>query len=137
MTPQDLQHLDEDMKKSYDPHLPIETLFDQIENAKDLAQAAGAPYAKSQLLNIAYNLVFQSNVFHYTCRDWRKLLTPQKSWGNFKTMFTEAHQDFRTTTTQGQSPYSDNAAVLRDNPHNNTLSEETTYTSKLSCGYCY
>ena len=119
-------HLDEDMKKLYDPNLPIETLFDQIEHAKDLAQAAGAPYAEAQLLNTAYNLVFQSNVFHDTCHDWRKLLLPQKTWNNFKTMFTEAHQDFRITSTQGHSPYSANATVQNDPPHNTTLSEETT-----------
>ena len=47
MTPQDLQQLDEDMKRPYDPTLPIENLFDQIEHAKDLAQAANAPYAEA------------------------------------------------------------------------------------------
>ena len=40
------------MKNPYDPHIPIENLFDLIELAKDLAQAAGAPYAGTQLLNI-------------------------------------------------------------------------------------
>ena len=73
MTPQDLQQLDEDMKRPYDPHMPIENLFDQIEHAQDLAQAAGAPYADAQLLNTAYNLVFQTNVFSETCRDWHRL----------------------------------------------------------------
>jgi len=122
MTPQDLQHLDENMKKPYDPHLPIENLFDQIENAKDLANAAGAPYADNQLLNTAYNLVFQSNVFKDTCRDWRRLQSAQKTWPTFKTIFTEAHQDFRDTTIQGQTPYhSANAASQYD-----TLPTEAT-----------
>ena len=94
MTPQDLQQLDEDMKRPYDPTLPIENLFDQIEHAKDLAQAANVPYAEAQLLNTAYNLVFQSSVFPETCREWRKLPNDQKTWSHFKTMFTEAHQDF-------------------------------------------
>ena len=96
MTPQDLQHLDEDMKTPYDPHMPIENLFDQIENAKDIDQAAGASYADAQLLNTAYNLVFQTNVFHEACRDWRRLNANQKTWPRFKTMFTEAQQDFVT-----------------------------------------
>ena len=59
MTPQDLQQLDEDMKQPYDPHLPIENLFNQIENVKDLAQAANAPHVNAQLLNPAYNIIFQ------------------------------------------------------------------------------
>ena len=57
MTPQDLQLLDEDMKKPYDPHLPIKNLFEQIENGKDLVEATGAPYADSKPMNIAYNLI--------------------------------------------------------------------------------
>ena len=58
MTPQDLQLIDSEMKASYDPQLPIENLYKQIENAKDVAEAGGAPYADNQILNIAYNLVF-------------------------------------------------------------------------------
>ena len=66
------------MKRPYDPTLPIENLFDQIEITKDLVQAANAPYAEAQLLNIAYNLVFQSSVFPETCREWRRLPHNQK-----------------------------------------------------------
>ena len=33
------------------------------ENAKDLAQAAGAPYADAELLNTAYNLFFSDQWF--------------------------------------------------------------------------
>ena len=33
LTPQDLQSVDSAMKQPYDPHTPIETLFDQIEDA--------------------------------------------------------------------------------------------------------
>ena len=131
MIPQDLQHLDEDMKTPYDPHMPIENLFDQIENAKDLAQAAGAPYADAQLLNTAYNLVFQTNVFNKTCHDWRRLNAKQKTWPRFKTMFTEAHQDFRDINTQGQSPYHPaNAAVHNESPQEegDTLPEDTSAT---------
>ena len=127
MTPQDLQLLDEDMKKPYDPHLPIENLYEQIENGKDLTEAAGAPYADSQLLNIAYNLVFQSNVFKDTCRDWRRLPQAQKTWQNFKVMFTEAHQDYRQSHAQSHNPYMANAAVLASSPGpDDLLPQETT-----------
>ena len=49
MTPQDLQHLDEEMKRPYVPHL--KNVFDQIKSTEDLAQAARASYAKAQLSN--------------------------------------------------------------------------------------
>jgi len=129
MTPQDLQSLDEDMKKTYDPHMPIENLFEQIENAQDLAEAAGAPYAEAQLLNTAYTLVFQCNVFNETCREWRRLPYIDKTWPRFKTMFTEAHQDFRDTTTQGNSPYHSANAAISDNTYANdtSLPDEATH----------
>ena len=97
------------------------------KNGKDLAEAAGAPYAESQLLNIAYILVFQSNVFKDTCRDWRKLPQAQKIWQTFKVMFTEAHQDYRESHTQRQNPYMANAAVLESSPDpEDLLPQETT-----------
>jgi len=89
ITPQDLQHLDEDMKTPYDPHMPIENLFDQIEHAQDLAEAAGAPYADSRLLNAAYNLVFTTNVFNEICREWRRLQADDVTWAKFKIIFTQ------------------------------------------------
>ena len=83
MTPQHLQLLDSEMKAPYDQQLPIENLYEQIENAKDV-EAAGAPYADNQILNIAYNLVFQCNVFHDTCREWRRSPEASKTWSSFK-----------------------------------------------------
>ena len=134
MTPQDLQHLDEYMKTTYEPHMPIENLFDQIENARDLAQAAGAAYADAQLLNSAYNLVFQTNVFNETCCYWQRLNANQKIWSRFKTIFIEAHQDFRDIHTQGQSPYhSSNAAVHNEYPQKGSLPEDT---SLFGCSNC-
>ena len=128
MTPQDLQLLDSEMKTPYDPQLPIENLYEQIENAKDVAEAAGAPYADNQILNIAYNLVFQCNVFHDTCREWRRLPAASKTWPAFKRMFTEAHQDFRDSNSIGHSPYhSANAAISGEihNTHEDNIETET------------
>ena len=110
LTPQDLQYVDDEMKKQYDPYSPIETLYDQIENAVDIASTAGAPYAPKQVINIAYTIVYNTNVFNDSCRDWRKKQELQKTWANFKTHFTEAHLDFRTYNQP--NPYqSANAAI--------------------------
>jgi len=125
LTPQDLQHVDNQMKKQYDPYTPIENLFDQIEEAVDIASAANAPYAPKQVVNIAYNIIFHTEVFHPACRDWRKRPDAQKTWGNFKIHFTEAHIDFRSV--QYQNPYA-SANSATPETHEDTahsLPEET------------
>ena len=102
LTPQDLKHNDDTMNAPYDATTPIENLFEQIENVQDIASAANAPYNDAQILNSAYNLAFNTNAFPETCREWRRLPQPQKTWNSFKLLFTEAHQDYMLMQNQGQ-----------------------------------
>jgi hypothetical protein len=106
LTPADVQANDAAMKAPYDPNQPIETLFDQIENAIDIADAAAAPYSPEQVVNIAYTLVFGTGMFPEACRDWRRLPIADKTWDRFKTDFATAHQEFRDTQlTANQTGY--------------------------------
>ena len=88
----------------YGPSLLIETLFDQIEDAVDLAAAANAPYTPSMVINIAYQTVFTTVLFYDACCDWRRRPVIQKTLANFKTDFALAHQklvDSQATTCTG------------------------------------
>jgi hypothetical protein len=49
INPTDLIDNDERMKKAYDPSQPIEILFDQYEDAIELAAAANAAYTPAQI----------------------------------------------------------------------------------------
>ena len=73
LTPQDLKNNDDAMNAPYDATTPIENLFEQIENARDTASSANAPYNDTQILNVAYNLAFNTNAFPETGREWRRL----------------------------------------------------------------
>jgi len=88
LTPQNLKYNDDAMNAPYDATTPIENLFEQIENAQDVASAANAPYNDAQILNAAYNLAFNTNVFPETCREWRRLPQAQKTWNSFKLLYT-------------------------------------------------
>ena len=57
------------MNQPYDPYTPIENLYEQIEQAVDLAATAGAPCNATQIVNVAYTIVFNTNVFQETCRE--------------------------------------------------------------------
>ena len=43
----------------YNINLPIETFFDQIEDAVEFASASNAPFTPVQVVNTAYNAIFQ------------------------------------------------------------------------------
>jgi hypothetical protein len=105
ISPQDLEANDKRFKTAYDPAQPIETLFEQVSRAMDLADAAGAPYTPEQILNNAYSLVFQTGLYGDACREWRRLDVALKTWPRFQDHFMAAHEDLReaqaTTLTGG------------------------------------
>jgi hypothetical protein len=47
----------------YDPNQPIETLFQQIQDARAFAVAGGQPYGAAMIVNVAYILVFNTGLF--------------------------------------------------------------------------
>jgi hypothetical protein len=55
-----LQANDAEMSKEWDPNMPIELLFMQIEEAQEFADDRNALYSNIQVLNKAYNLVFKA-----------------------------------------------------------------------------
>lgn len=106
VTPADLIENDERMKSSYDPSQPIEVLFDQIEDAVDLANAANAAnaaYTIPQIVEIAYNSVFLTGLFADACREWRRRPLAYKLWITFKTNFALARQELRELQVTSQS----------------------------------
>jgi hypothetical protein len=117
LTPADVQNNDAAMKQPYNPTKPIETLFHQIEESIDVANAAGAAYTPSQIVAISYNLIFATGMFPEACHKWRRRVTNTQTWRNFKADFAAAHQDYRDSQlTSRQSGYqsANNAATDAD-----------------------
>lgn len=133
LTPQDLQVIDTQMKTAYNPHEPIENLFEQIEQAVEIAAAAQAPYDPTQVVNIAYTIVFNTGVFQDSCRDWRKMQQANKTWPNFKTHFSEAHRDFKQLQNQSgtdSNPFHNQAANVT--MHYANAAEEEVHVPSIS-----
>ena len=113
LSPADLQENDTRMRHKYDPSQPIESLYDQIEDAVTLAAAGQAPYTTPQIVSIAYNLVFNTNLFPDACREWRRRPIADHTWVNFKTTFTIAHQELRESqVTSEQAGYHNANAAM-------------------------
>ena len=89
ITAVNIENNDEEMRTPYNPALPIETLFHQIEVAVEFAEAGNRPYAKSQVIGRAYLLIQRTGLHQGKCRDWDKKLDPDKIWDSFKIFFTQ------------------------------------------------
>jgi hypothetical protein len=60
----------ERLNTPYDPNQPIETLFQQIQDARAFLVVGGQPYGASMIPNVAYTIVFNTGVFPNSCRAW-------------------------------------------------------------------
>ena len=99
ITPNDLALNDKAMKTAYDPNMPIENLFEQINDAVEYASAGKTPYTPLQIVTTAYQLIFDTGVFSLDCKEWRKKATDDKTWANFIIFWTEKHLDYREEQT--------------------------------------
>jgi hypothetical protein len=58
IAPTELTQNYERLNAPYDPNQPIETLFQQIQDARAFAVAGGQPYGAVMIVNVTYTLEF-------------------------------------------------------------------------------
>ena len=95
ITPSDKQDNIKRMNMPYDPNDPPAVLFTQVQEAADYAAHANTPFSNEQLVDAAYNLVFNTGVFSEECKRWRQRMPPlTKTWADFQTWFADEHQEW-------------------------------------------
>jgi len=112
-----LQDNDKRLKAPYDPNQPIESIFEQIETAVEFAAAGNSPYTPVQIVNLAYELFFQTGLFLDDCRRWKRRDAAEKTWQSFKIFFSDAHKEWRESlaTTSGSGyGQAHHAAILAE-----------------------
>jgi hypothetical protein len=82
IVPTELTQNYERLNTPYDPNLPIESLFQQIQDARAFAVAGGQPYGAAMIVNIAYTLVFNTGLFPDACRAWQSRAIAEKHGRN-------------------------------------------------------
>jgi hypothetical protein len=114
ITAVDLEHNWENMRKAWDPHQPMESLFKQIQDCVDYAEAGGITISEAQKLQTAYAKISATRIFHSDCRHWNDRLPAEKTWNAFKTHFAMAYRQHKQM--QGQKAAASghaNAAVAQ------------------------
>jgi hypothetical protein len=71
IAPTELTQNYERLNTPSDPDQPIETLFQQIQDARAFAVAGGQPYGAAMIFNVAYILVFNTVLFPDAWRAWQ------------------------------------------------------------------
>jgi hypothetical protein len=84
IVPTELMQNYERLNTPYDPNLPIETLFQQIQDARAFAVADGQPYGAAMIVNVAYTLILNTGLFPDACRAWQSRVISGKTWAQFK-----------------------------------------------------
>jgi hypothetical protein len=68
ITAVDIERNFENMQKAWDPQQPVDTLFKQIQDCVDFAEAGGVAIGAAQKLSSAYSKIFKSGKFNSACR---------------------------------------------------------------------
>jgi hypothetical protein len=73
----------------------VETLFKQIQDCVDFAEAGGVTVGATQKLSSAYSKIFKSGKFNSACCRWDEKLVAEKTWNNFKIHSLAAYRQHR------------------------------------------
>jgi hypothetical protein len=102
IAPNELRQNYKRLNTPYDPNQPMDTLFQQIQDARAFAVAGGQQYGNAIIVNVAYTLIFNTGLFPDACRAWQSRAIAGKTWAQFKIDFATAHCVFRLTNQTAQ-----------------------------------
>jgi len=91
----DIEALDEKLATPFDPTEPFGDFIKNVEDIMEVAEAAGCPYTTSQILSKCFNLINKSGALSLGCREWKRKLSTDKTWANFKTHFGKEVKDYK------------------------------------------
>jgi hypothetical protein len=130
--PTELTQNSERLNAPYDPNQPIETLFQQIQDARAFAVAGGQPYSAAMIVNLAYTLVFNTGLFPDACRAWQSRAIAAKAWTQFKIDFATAHREFRLTNQTAQQSGFHSANMMIEQGRDDLMQETAEAIAQLA-----
>jgi hypothetical protein len=123
ISPTELTQNYERLNTPYDPNKLIETLFQQIQDARAFAVAGGQPYGAVMIVNVAYTLVFNTGLFTDACRAWQSRAIAAKTWAQLKIDFATAHREFRLTNQTAQQSGFHSANMMIEQGRDDSMQE--------------
>jgi hypothetical protein len=132
IAPTELTQNYERLNTPYDPNLPIETLFQQIQDTRAFAVAGRQPYGAAMIVNFAYTLVFNTGLFPDACRAWKSRAIAGKTWAQFKIDFATAHREFRLTNQTAQQSGFHSANMMIEQGRDESMQDTVDAIAQLA-----
>jgi hypothetical protein len=127
ITAVDLEINFEHMRRAWDPHQPVETLLEQIQDCADYLEAGGVPIGPSQQINGGYAKIFATGNFMSACRRWNEKPAADRTWTHFKSHFAAAHRQHKQM--QGET-----AANARYHSANTAMTQNEDQMAEANIG---
>ena len=86
--------------------ITAETLFEESIEQKEVLEDAVAtqvPYMPEQIVSIAFTLVEKSGLYYDVAKEWRRKLSIDKIWENFKDFFAQEFHKVRVIPRTAQA----------------------------------
>jgi hypothetical protein len=132
IAPTELTQNYERLNTSYDPNQPIETLLQQIQDARAFAVAGGQPYNAAMIVNVAYTLVFNTGLFPNDCRAWQSRAIAAKTCAQFKIDFATAHREFLLTNQTAHQSGFRSANMMIEQGRDDSMQEKAKSIAQLA-----
>ena len=98
----------------YDISLPVDVVFDPIDDLEELADGAEQPMTEAQKINMAFITFQNCGKFKSDLKAWNRKATADKTWLNMKTHFREALEDIRNVDDVTIDQTFDQANMVRE-----------------------
>jgi hypothetical protein len=132
IAPTELTQNYERLNTPYDPNQPIETLFQQIQDARAFAVAGRQPYGATMIVNVAYTLVLNTGLYPDACRAWQSRTIAAKTWDQFNIEFATAHREFRLTNQTAQQSGFHSANMMIEQGRAESMQETSEAIAQLA-----
>jgi hypothetical protein len=132
IAPTELTQNYERLNTPYDPNLPIEMLFQQIQDARAFAVAGGQPYGVAMIVNDEYTLVFNTGLFPDACRAWQSRAIAGKTWAQFKIDFATAHREFWLTNQTAHQSGFHSATMMIEQGRDDSMQDTVDAIAQLA-----
>jgi hypothetical protein len=124
ISPTELTQSYERLNTPYDSNQPIETLFQQIQDARAFPVAGGQPYGDVMIFNVAYTLVFNTGLYPDPCLAWQSRAIAAKTWAQFKIDFATTHREFHLTNQTAQQSGFHSANMMIEQGQDESMQEK-------------
>ena len=85
----------------FDISLPVDSIFNAIDDLMELSDHAGIPMTADQSVNLAYVIFARQPILLQDLRAWNKKTANEKTWPNMKIHLREAQDDLSSLPVAG------------------------------------